>query len=85
MIASKIKCGLIKLGLAAGVESMSQSDMSATVDPEKLSDAFFDHEVARECMIPMGNTSEAVAEKYGLARKELDEFAAHSYAKAELA
>ena len=85
IVASKIKAGIIDMGIGAGVESMTLFDMSGMVDPEKLSDALFENETARNCLIPMGNTSENVAEKYGLNRRELDEFAANSYNKAEKA
>jgi acetyl-CoA acyltransferase 1 len=40
---------------------------------------------ACDCMIPMGITSENVAEKYGISRDAQDEFAASSYQKAERA
>lgn len=44
VIASKIRSGLITVGIAAGVESMSNSEMSAMVEPEKLSDEFLNNE-----------------------------------------
>jgi len=48
---------------------MSLSDMNASVDPEKISDAVFEHEKARNCLMGMGETSENVAEKYGINRE----------------
>ena len=43
---------------------MSQSNMSDGLSPEKLSDSIFENEGARNCLIPMGLTSENVVEKY---------------------
>jgi acetyl-CoA acyltransferase 1 len=42
-------------------------------------------EEARDCLLPMGLTSEAVAAKYGITRERQDEFAARSQNKAEAA
>ena len=44
IVASKIKSGLINIGIAAGIESMSSSEMSAMVEPDKLSDEFLNNE-----------------------------------------
>ena len=82
-VAQEIASGQIDIGIGAGVESMSTNYgpnmMSAfparfTESPEGMS-----------CLIPMGITSENVTEKYGLTRKEQDEFAAASFQKAEKA
>jgi len=43
IIASKIKSGVIDMGIGAGVESMSLFDMNAGIDPEKISEAVFEH------------------------------------------
>jgi len=40
---------------------------------------------AQDCLAPMGTTSEAVAEKYGISREDQDEFACASHAKAKAA
>jgi acetyl-CoA acyltransferase 1 len=72
VVASKIKTGLISIGIAAGVESMSLSDMSNMVEPDKLSDEFLNNELASNCLLPMGITSENVTEKFGLKRETLD-------------
>lgn len=64
---------------------MTNYNMMDTVDPEKLSDELFDNENARNCLIPMGNTAETVAEKYGMKRKDLDQFAVDSHKKAAAA
>lgn len=85
VVASKIRSGLISIGIAAGIESMSISDMSAMVDPEKLSDQFLNNEQASNCLLPMGITSENVTEKFGLKRETLDQFALESQMKASKA
>ncbi|KAL4480858.1 hypothetical protein ABPG73_020879 [Tetrahymena malaccensis] len=84
-IASKIRMGVIDIGIGAGVENMSMYDMNKSVDPEKLSDAVFEHEKARNCIIPMGVTSENVAEAYNISREIQDRFAVESHRKAALA
>eukprot|EP00916_Digyalum_oweni_P004261 GHVL01007513.1.p1 GENE.GHVL01007513.1~~GHVL01007513.1.p1 ORF type:complete len:406 (+),score=72.15 GHVL01007513.1:36-1253(+) len=81
-IAASIRAGYINVGIAGGVESMSQNDMNDSLNPEKISESVFEHETARNCLMPMGLTSENVASKYSISRKDQDEFAAHSHAKA---
>lgn len=68
-IAAKIANGTIDIGIGAGVESMSKFDMNGSVDPEKISEAVFEHPQARNCLMGMGETSENVAEKYGITRQ----------------
>jgi acetyl-CoA acyltransferase 1 len=79
-IANSIKSGMIDIGIAAGVESMSQNDMMATVG--ELSPKIFDNPKARECLMTMGETSENVAEKFGITREEQDQMALESQEKA---
>jgi len=43
--------------------------MQKSVDPEKISESVFEHEKARACLMPMGTTSENIAEKYGITRE----------------
>ena len=57
-IAESIIAGRIDIGIGAGVESMSMFDMQAIVDPDKLYEGVFEHPVARNCLMPMGITSE---------------------------
>jgi len=42
-IASKIKMGVIDIGIGSGVESMSMYDMNSSVNVEKISEAVFEH------------------------------------------
>eukprot|EP00811_Abedinium_folium_P034047 NODE_6963_length_1621_cov_6.940428.p1 GENE.NODE_6963_length_1621_cov_6.940428~~NODE_6963_length_1621_cov_6.940428.p1 ORF type:complete len:363 (-),score=111.99 NODE_6963_length_1621_cov_6.940428:478-1566(-) len=81
-IASSIKAGIIDVGIGGGVESMSFTSMGGGMDPKMVSDAVIDHPVASKCFIPMGITSENVAEAYGITRAEQDALAAGSFAKA---
>ncbi|KAK9238677.1 Thiolase, N-terminal domain-containing protein [Lipomyces kononenkoae] len=81
--ANAITSGTIDIGIGAGVESMSSQYGPASVS--QFSELLQGHEEAKKCQIPMGITSENVAQKYGLTRKEQDDFAAASYQKAEAA
>jgi acetyl-CoA acyltransferase 1 len=85
IIASKIKTGIIDIGVGSGVESMSLYDMNGSVNVEVLSEAVFDHEKARVCLTPMGETSENVAERYGITRQQQDQMAVESHRKATAA
>ena len=64
---------------------MSLFDMNGMVNPELISDEFFENTDASNCMLPMGITSENVCEKYGLDRVKLDQFAMESHMKAKYA
>ncbi|XP_068176873.1 3-ketoacyl-CoA thiolase, peroxisomal [Antennarius striatus] len=78
-IAGAIKSGSIDLGLACGVESMSLRSVGNLGD---VSSRLVDHEKARDCLIPMGITSENVAERFEISRERQDAFALSSQLKA---
>ncbi|XP_014910224.1 3-ketoacyl-CoA thiolase, peroxisomal [Poecilia latipinna] len=78
-IAGSIRSGSIQLGLACGVESMSLRSMG---DPGDLSSRLSANAKARDCLIPMGVTSENVAERFGVSRQQQDAFALDSQIKA---
>lgn len=78
-ISGAIRSGSMDLGLACGVESMSLRSME---DPGDLSCRLSDVEQARDCVIPMGITSENVAERFGISREKQDAFAVSSHQKA---
>ncbi|CEM07839.1 unnamed protein product [Vitrella brassicaformis CCMP3155] len=84
-IAGAIKAGYIDIGLAGGVETMTQHSMQDSLNPEKLSPSVFEHEAARNCLLPMGITSENVVTKYGITRQQQDQLAVASHAKAATA
>lgn len=81
-IAANIKAGIIDVGLAGGVESMSLNSMGDGFDPNKMSKGIADNDMAAACLIPMGITSENVAEKWNISREKQDMFAARSHEKA---
>jgi len=81
-IAASIKSGVIDVGLAGGVESMSMYTMGSGIDPEKLSTHIGSNDMAMACMVPMGKTSENVAAKYEISREKQDQMAVDSHAKA---
>jgi len=81
-IASNIKAGIIDVGIAGGVESMSLFPMGEGMDPNKFSPNVLDNNEAAACLMPMGITSENVAEKWGISRQRQDQLAADSHKKA---
>ena len=81
-IANQIRSNQIDIGIGGGVESMSMFAMTNMVDPGAVSDLVFEDEKAQKCLMPMGITSENLAEKYGITRKQQDEMAVESHKKA---
>jgi acetyl-CoA acyltransferase 1 len=81
-IVANIKAGVIDTGIGGGVESMSMYSMAAGIDPEKLSPNMFKNDLAAACLVPMGITSENVAEKWNLSREVQDGMAVESHNKA---
>lgn len=57
----------------------------AGVMPPSFSEKVLANQEAADCLIPMGITSENVAEQYKISREVQDQFAANSYAKAATA
>jgi len=82
-VAAGIRNGYYDMAIAAGVESMSKNDMTASVG--ELYDKAQDFPKAMECLIPMGITSENVAERFGVTREQQDKLAADSHKKAAAA
>lgn len=82
VIVSKIRAGIIDIGIGSGVESMSVYDMNSSVDAGKLSEAIFEHPTARNCLMGMGETSENVAEKFGVTKERQNQMAYESHQKA---
>ncbi len=78
MVAERIMLGQIDVGIAGGTESMSMVPMSGnkfSASPKAMDEV-------PEVYTPMGTTAENVAEKYGLTREEMDQFAYESHQKA---
>ncbi|KAJ3498184.1 hypothetical protein NMY22_g19627 [Coprinellus aureogranulatus] len=81
-IANKIRVGQIEIGLAMGIESMSQNpDNGGPAQSELVSC----NAAAKDCNEKMGWTSENVAKDFNVTREEQDAFAAESFQKAERA
>lgn len=87
-VACAIRAGVIDAGIGAGVESMSFGGGVAPkpgeppkIPPMNLNEVM-DNKLARDSLIPMGITSETVAERYGITREEQDAMAADSHNKA---
>jgi acetyl-CoA acyltransferase 1 len=79
-IAAGIKAGYFKIGVGAGVESMSTHGFDSGVG--KLNASQMSNKLAADCLIPMGITSENVASQYGISREAQDNFAAESQKRA---
>eukprot|EP00924_Labyrinthula_sp_SR-Ha-C_P006289 snap_masked-scaffold_31-processed-gene-2.40-mRNA-1 protein AED:0.04 eAED:0.04 QI:0/-1/0/1/-1/1/1/0/431 len=80
-IASNIKSGYIDVGIGAGVEAMTLGGKPGdptSVGPFNIN-ATMANKSARDCLTPMGITSETVAARYGVSRAEQDEFAVLSH------
>jgi len=81
-IASSIRAGVIDVGIAGGVESMTMYNMASSVDPNKFSTKIADNGLAMSCLIPMGITSENVAEAYKISADKQNTLAVASHSKA---
>lgn len=85
-IADSIAVGRIDVGIGAGMESMTRNYASKAVPtqlwPELKESGVKD---ARDCIMPMGITSENVAERYGVSRADQDAFGAASHNRASKA
>lgn len=82
-ISHSILAGQIDVGLGGGVESMSRNYATRGI-PVDISPVLQESPVkdARDCILPMLKTSENVASRYGISRREQDEFAAESQRRA---
>lgn len=49
---------------------MSLFSMMGQINPEALADEVYEHPEASKCLMPMGITSENVAEKFGITRAQ---------------
>lgn len=85
-VAAQIRTGAISAGIAAGMESMTRNYGSRAI-PVDLWPELRDSPVkdARDCIMPMGLTSENVAARYVVGRAEQDAFAVESHRRAAVA
>ncbi|KAJ7783609.1 Thiolase, N-terminal domain-containing protein [Mycena maculata] len=81
-IANQIRSGQIEVGLAIGVESMSENPDNGGPSQSEL---IASTPAAKDCTQRMGWTSENVASDFDVSRKDQDEFAATSFQRAEAA
>lgn len=55
--------------------------LSGMGNPGNISSRLLESEKARDCLTPMGMTSENVAERFGISRQKQDDFALASQQK----
>ncbi|XP_002974835.2 3-ketoacyl-CoA thiolase 2, peroxisomal [Selaginella moellendorffii] len=81
-VVAAIKAGFYDIGIGAGLESMTANLVAweGSVNPKVEM-----NQKAQDCLLPMGITSENVAERYGVSRKEQDEAAVRSHRRAAAA
>ncbi|KAM3408327.1 hypothetical protein ACQJBY_001468 [Aegilops geniculata] len=71
-VAAAIKAGMYDIGIAAGVESMTVNKVNLVEKANPKVELFAQ---ARDCLLPMGLTSENVAQRFGITRMEQDQAA----------
>ncbi|XP_055899930.1 3-ketoacyl-CoA thiolase A, peroxisomal [Biomphalaria glabrata] len=83
-LAGNIKNGVYKIALAGGVESMSTYGLGA---PKGIvfNPRIGESQLTQDLLLPMGITSENVAERFGVSRQDQDEFGFNSQLKAKKA
>ncbi|XAR58708.1 Acetyl-CoA C-acyltransferase [Bertholletia excelsa] len=81
-VAAYIKAGFYDIGIGAGVETMTVDNIERIKSDNPKVDTFAQ---ARDCLLPMGITSENVAEHYGVTRQEQDQAAVVSHQRAAAA
>ncbi|GAW17588.1 hypothetical protein ANO14919_070470 [Xylariales sp. No.14919] len=82
-VAAQIQTGAVDAGVGAGMESMTRNYGSRAIPvdlwPELRASP---NRHARDCVMPMGLTSENVARRHGVSRADQDAFAAESHVRA---
>ncbi|XP_038712924.1 3-ketoacyl CoA thiolase 1, peroxisomal-like [Tripterygium wilfordii] len=81
-VAACIKAGFYDIGIGAGLEYMTANPISGV---QKINPKVHDFVQARDCLLPMGVTSENVAQRYGVTREEQDRAAVESHKRAAAA
>ncbi|KAJ2400062.1 3-ketoacyl-CoA thiolase with broad chain length specificity [Coemansia sp. RSA 2559] len=85
-IAHAIQAGMIDIGIGAGVESMTQFyGPQHKMIPDSMSEDVLAAPEVADCLIPMGFTSENVAQDFNIPRAKQDAFAALSHQRVEKA
>ncbi|KAI1175243.1 Thiolase, N-terminal domain-containing protein [Nemania sp. FL0916] len=82
-VGAQIHVGGVDVAIAGGMESMTRNYGSRAIPvdvwPELKESGVRD---ARDCLMPMGLTSENVAQRYGVSRADQDAFAVESHRRA---
>ncbi|XP_060180428.1 3-ketoacyl CoA thiolase 1, peroxisomal [Lycium barbarum] len=81
-VAASIKAGFYDIGIGAGLELMTVDNIGRVQQVNPKVDAF---KQARDCLLPMGITSENVAQRFGVTRLEQDQAAVTSHQRAAAA
>lgn len=85
-IANGIRAGALNIGIGGGMESMTRNYGSRAIPTVLWPELKESHsQDSRDCIMPMGITSENVASRYGITRADQDVFAAESHKKATAA
>lgn len=86
-LAAQIFTQQIDCGIAAGTESMSMDYFATRGIPHRISNIFSEGPVseAQDVLLPMGITSENVANECHISRSDQDDFALRSHQKAATA
>lgn len=82
-VAGQIRVGAADVGIGAGMESMTRNYGSRAIPVDlwpELKES--PNQEARDCIMPMGLTSENVASRYGVSRADQDAFAVESHLRA---
>jgi acetyl-CoA acyltransferase 1 len=82
-VANSIATGAIDIAVGGGMESMTRNYGSRAIPTVLWPELRDSHNKdARDCIIPMGMTSENVGSRYGISRADQDAFAVNSHTKA---
>lgn len=82
LVAAEIRTGMADVGIGAGMESMTRNYGSRAVPVDVWPELRDAAKHVRDCVMPMGLTSENVAERYGVERAIQDQVAAESHVRA---
>lgn len=82
-IANQIASGSIEVGLAMGAEYLT--DRGPRLDRPFVDEILSGSQEAKDCMQPMGQTSENVSRDFNVPRQLQDQYAVESYRRAEVA
>jgi acetyl-CoA acyltransferase 1 len=73
---------MINIGIGGGTESMTRNYASKAIPVDLWPDLKNGEKDVRDCIMPMGLTSENVAERYNVSREDQDAFAVASHQRA---